>query len=802
MLSDFRFALRTFRRTPALIAAAVLAIAFGVGANTAIFSMIQAVLIKPLPYLRPDRLVMVWEKNPVFTGILAERIPVASRNFTEWRRQASSFSGMEAASMSTVDLTGTDKPEELRRATVTTGFFALFGRSVALGRVFAPEDAKARVVVLSYAFWRRRFNRDAGVLGRRLSLAGETCTVIGVLPEDFHLPATFQGMDQERPDIWVPMTAEPLDDAASFANRDFYVYARLRDGVSLEHARSEMTAVSKRLETQYPDGNKGFSSSVWPLKVEDTSEETRAMVIALQVAVGFVLLIACANVANLLLARSAGRGREMAVRAAMGASRGRLVRQAFTETLTLSAFGGTLGLALADLAMRGIDAFAPRDSYHLHEIGVDWTVLAFAGGVALLSGFLFGIAPALSVGAGNLRDALAQDGRAGLGRKARRLRSALIVGEVAASVILLAGAGLMIRSLAAVMRVTPGFDPEHVLTAHLRLPDHRYPKPESVKSFCDALLDRLAASPGVESASISTGLPMADSLNVRSFQIDGDRRPKALETDVKQVSEDYFRAAGAPILRGRGFTRQEASEDAKVLVANEAFARRVFPNADPLGRAILFGDDVRRVIVGVVPDSHELGLEEDARPELFSPTRALTGIALMARTKGDPMTFSKTLAAAVSAIDKDQTVVDVKPLAEHLRSTTDERRFNTLLLGGLACLALLLAAVGLYGVLSYSVVLQRREIGVRMALGAQGGEVLRMVLRNGMALTLLGVAIGGAGALVLTRLMQDLIFRVSPTDPITFASVPVALVAVALLACYVPARRAAAVDPAQSLRGD
>jgi putative ABC transport system permease protein len=785
MLSDLRFALRSFRRTPTLIAAAILATALGVGANTAIFSVVRAVLIKPLPYDRPDRLVMIWEKNPVFTGILAERMPVARGNFEEWKRQSTSFSGMEIKRFENAEVRAGDRPEQLGCEWVTPGFFALFGRQPAIGR---GVEAGA---VLSHSYWQKRFGGDPAAIGRAIRVANKSYPVAGVLPADFHLPATFEGMDRDTADVWLllPKDSQPFE-------RTYEVFGRLRDGVSLDQARSELVATAKRLEAQFPDDNKGFTTSVWPIRVEDVNASTVRTVLALQVGVGFVLLIACANVANLLLARAAGRGREFAIRMALGASRGRLVRQTLAESLLLSILGGAAGLLLAVAAMQGISAFAPADNYHFHEIGLDWTVLAFEAGVAVLSGLVFGLVPAFSGTAENLRGGIAPRG-------ARRWRSALIVAEVAASVVLLAGAGLMIRSLGAVMGVAPGFDPDHVLAAHIRLPESRYNgKPGQVKAFCNQLLDRLGALGPVEAASISTGLPMADSLSVRTFHVEGQSAEAPLETDVKEVSENYFRAAGSPILRGRGFTRQEAETEAKVVIANEAFVRRIFANADPLGRAIIFGDNQRWTIVGVVPDSHELGLEEPARPEIFAPTRELSAITVMARTKGDPKALTAALTAVVESIDKDQPVQDVKTLAEHLHETTEQRRFDTVLFGGMAALALVLAAVGLYGVLSYTVVLRRREIGVRMALGAQAGDVLRMVLRNGLALTLAGVAIGGAGALALTRLMRDLVFGISPSDPATFAFVAVALVLVALAACYVPARRAAAVDPMESLRAD
>jgi putative ABC transport system permease protein len=795
MLSDFRFAIRSFRRTPLLVGAAILATALGVGANTAIFSVIEAVILKPLPYRDPGHLVMLWEKNPVFGGMLAERLPVAPRNFLEWKREAASFSGVEAVQFANFDLTGGDRPEEVPAALVTPGLFGLFGRSPLLGHAFSAAESDA--VLLGYDLWRRRFNKDPNIVGRKLTAGGKALTVTGVLPADFHLPSTFQGMEPSRADLWVPLP--PADRESEFARR-LYVFGRLRPGVTIAAARAEMTALAGRHEARFKEDTK-FSASVFPVLTEDLSAETVRTVWALQVAVGFVLLIACANVANLLLARAAGRSREMAIRAAVGASRGRLVRQAFAESLLLGAWGGGLGVVLAGVAMRGIASFAPKDNYHFHEIALDWTVLLFAAGVAIASGLLFGVAPALAAAAGNLRDALVSDARSGVSRGAKRFRSALVVGEVAAAVVLLAGAGLMIRSLQAVLQVRTGFDSAHVLTAHVRLPDHRYNTPAKIQAFCNELLDRAARIPGVEAASIGSSLPMMDSLRVFSFRIPGD--DQARETDAKMVSENYFRTAGMPILQGRGFTSQEALQDgAYALVVNQAFARAMFPGVSPIGRSITIGNEKPSTVIGVVADTHELGLETPIRAEIYLPTRKVDAMAVMLRTKGDPMSLTNALTAAIWSIDKDQPVVDIRSLDDHLRLTTEQRRFDTLLFGGLAGLALLLAAVGVYGVLSYSVLLRTREIGVRIALGAQSRDVLRLVLGNGMKLAGAGVAIGAAGAFALTSLMRGIVFGVSPSDPAAFATAAAVLILVAVAACYIPARRAASVDPLQSLRAD
>jgi putative ABC transport system permease protein len=807
MLADLRFALRTFRRSPGLIAAAVLATALGVGANTAIFSVIQAVLLRPLPYRDSARLVMIWEKNPVFKGILAERLPVAGRNYVEWKRQAHSFSGMAAMQQIRVQLTGTDKPEDLEAVRITPDFMPLLGRTPLRGRNFSSEETvagKDQVALVSYPFFQRRFGGDPQRMGSNIAIGGKSYTVIGVLPLDFHLPALFQGFDVRRPDIWLPMSETFTADEET--NRANYVVARLRDGSSLEQARAEMAVIARGLERRYPKIDTGFTASLFPLSVEDVNPATSRTVLALQVAVGFVLLIACANVANLLLARSAGRGREMAIRAAMGATRGRLMRQALGESVLLSAAGGLLGLLLAVGAMAGIKALAPEDNYHFHEVGLNWTVMAFGIGVAALSGLIFGLAPALGASAANLQETLSQDGRAGVGRRTRRLSNSLVVAEVALALILLAGAGLMLRSLGNVLGVNPGFDATHVLSMHIRLPEERYPKGEQAEGFIRRLLERTSQLAGVESAAVASGLPLMDNLSVTTYRLEGEADPadpaQTPETDTKVVSENYFRTIGTPILRGRAFTRRDADRNSpNVVIVTTSLAHQIAPHGDALGRGIIPSAQGKpATVVGIVPDTHEMGLDESPRPEMFMPVHDLREISFLVRTKGDPKMLESAVHAVVAEIDKDQAVVDVKPLAEHLYGTTQQRRFDSLLFAGFAGLALLLAAVGLYGVLSYSVILRTREIGVRMALGARSGDVVRMILRHGLLMVLLGALVGGFGALQLTQFMQSLVFGVSASDPLTFAAVALVLLLVAAVACYIPARRASRMDPMRALR--
>jgi putative ABC transport system permease protein len=542
---------------------------------------------------------------------------------------------------------------------------------------------------------------------------------------------------------------------------------------------------------------------VFPLSVEDAKPSTGRTLVALQAAVGFVLLIACANVANLLLARAVGRSREMAIRAALGASRSRLIRQLLGEGALLSGLGGAVGILIAAAVIAGIGVMAPEDNYHLHEVGLNWPVLLFGAGVAAASGIFFGLVPALGANPENLQEKLAQDGRAG-SRRVRRWHNALVVAEVALAMVLLAGAGLMLRSLRGVMHVNPGFQAGNVLTFHISLADERYPEDRQVQAFCSRLLEGLSKLPGVEAAAVSSGLPLRDGLHVQTYRIAGEPPPlHDPETDVKLVSEDYFRVVRSPILRGRAFTPREApAADPAVAVLTESLASQIDPRGNAVGRTLLMGPahSTRITVVGIVPDTHELGLEAPPRPEMFMPSRAIQGMAVELRTTGNPMALAKAAMAEVWRIDKDQPVTDLKSLEQHLYGATAQRRFDTVLFGVFAGVALLLAAVGLYGVLSYSVMLRRREVGIRVALGARRGDVIRLILRNGLTLVLVGGMAGGLAAFWLTRLMRDMVFGVSASDPLTFSAVSALLLAVAAVASYVPAVRASRMDPIHVLR--
>ena len=808
MLYDFRFAQRGLRRNPGLIAAAILTLALGAAANTTIFSVIDSTLLRPLPYRDPARLAVLWEGNPKIEGFLAQRVPVAGRNFFEWRNRLHAFEQIEALRRSSENLTGMGRPENLIVARVTPGFFRLLGRGAWLGRTFQAEDATGNcaVAVVGAAFFARAFSGGArgfgAAMGRKLILNGAPYKIVGVLPADFHLPALWQGHEEILPDVWLPAPPDLAPPIAGEARRN-YVFGRLRSGVSIEQARIELADLTRQLEEEYPRLNSGFGSSAFPIAVEDVGPATRRTILSLQIAVIFVLLIACANVAHLLSARAAGRARDMAIRAALGASRARLARAALAESILIGVIGGALGVALARGGIAAIDSLAPEAAYHLHELTLDWRVLAFSFAVTFFATLLFSLAPALAAASANLRDALSQDGRAGGSRAMQRAHNALIAAETAFAVILVVGAGLMLRSTANLLHVDPGFCATHVLTQRVQLPQTRYPSEAQVRGFCSRLLESAKALPGVQAAAISTSLPMHDTLSLAPYRLADQPDPLAGErtmADFKGVSEDYFTAIGATLLRGRVFTRQDAmAESPQVIIVNDALASQLSRFGDPLGRALLVGTGAK-IIVGIVAGSRQTGLDAPQRPEIFLPTRTIPSMTLLLRTAGDPMAAAKAAAAAVWALDPEQPVTKVRSLEDVIRSGMGQRRFDTSLFAGFAALALLLAALGLFGVLSHSVTLRTREMGVRMALGAQPAGVKWLVFRGALRPTLAGIVVGTAGALALTRLMSAMVFGVSTADPATFAITAASLLAVAAVASYIPGARAARLDPLVAIR--
>ena len=777
----------------------------GFGANTAIFSVIQAFILSPIPFSEPDRLVAVWEKNPALGGFLAERLPASLKNYLEWKRQNHSFESMGAFQEGTFNVTGVEKPEEVSGAVATTDFFSVLRVQPRFGRGFAAGEGtpgKNHVVILGPAYHQRRFGGTASAIGRTPTLNGVVFTIIGAMPPDFHLPALWEGLDRKNPDVWLPLNETAKNEEA--ANRICFTFARLRPGVSVEQARSEMQVIGKRLEQAYPEMNTNFSVSVFPLLREDVGPAMHRGAVILQFAVAFVLLIACANIANLLLTRAAAREKEMAVRLALGASRGAIIRQVLVESLLLGAMAGVAGVVIGLWLIRLIGAVAPEDAYHLHELHLNVVVLALTFGMVFLAALLCGLAPAWYSAGRNVNEALVKGGRSSSGGISTRLRNTLVTSEVALAAVLLVGSALMIRSLSTMLSVDPGFRSDHVLTMHVRMPSSKYSKPEQVKLFCDQLLARVAAIPGVESTAITSGLPMLDSISVSGFGVVGrpDRPGSTPVTDAKYVSENYFDTVRQPILRGRVFTRQDAEQDPPtVAIVNEASARQISPDGNALGKLIFVGrPDHKFTVVGIAANTHQMGLDSTTRPEVDIPTRSISHLALAVRTTGDPMRLATAVESQVSAIDKDQPVSEIKTLSDRTAEGNARRRFDAFLFGSFAALALILAAIGLYGVLSYAVAQRTREIGIRMALGADRGTVTRMIVTNGATVAALGLTIGLVAAVVLTRLMGGLLYGVSATDPVAFGLAAATLLPVALLACYVPARRASRIDPMVSLR--
>jgi predicted permease len=799
---DSRYAFRILLKNRGFTAVAVLALALGIGANTAIFSVVNSVLLRPLPYRDPQRLVVLWENYQQRGG--PEREWFSPADFKDFREQAQSFEHVAALLGWGPTLTGQDEPEDLQGAAVSYDTFATLGVEPTIGRCFTADEDRTgaeRVVMLSDGLWRRRFGSDPAIIGKNLTLGGESYTVIGVMPRGFSfpiLPAT---------EVWRTFT--PTLGLLQGCDRDcvvLRVIAKLRPGVTLDSARSETSAIAARTAEQYPDTNKGVGSTVVPLHEQLVGDVRPAMLVLLG-AVALVLLIACANVANLLLARAAAREKEVAIRAALGASRARLIRQHLTESLVLAAAGGAFGLLLAFWMVDVLVSFAPKGTPRLEEIAIDRSVLAFTFGIAMLTGLVFGMAPAVLSSRANLTSAMKEGGRdTSATSRGNRVRSALVVSEVALALMLLVGAGLLIKSFMNLRRVDPGFNPKSVLRVNVTLPRTRYPERSQVAIFFKQLVDRVAVLPGVESVGAVSSLPLGGGGTDTTFAIEGRPQPEADRLPgawYSKVTPDYFRAMGIRLLRGRVFTEADTADAPRVAVISETMARRYFSDEDPLGKRLLFGGGRdRREIVGVVADVKHFGLNLDPRPSMyFSEAQyAERGMSLVVRTPGEPMALAGAIRSEVWALDRDLAVSNVMPMDELVNTSLAEPRFVLLLLGLFAAVAMALSAIGVYGVVSYSVTQRSHEIGVRVALGAQMSDVLKLVVGQGMVLVGGGVALGLIAAFALTRVMESLLFGVSATDFTTFAATSLVLAAVALAACFVPARRATRVDPMVALR--
>jgi putative ABC transport system permease protein len=788
-------------KRPGFTAMAVVALALGVGANTAIFSVVNAVLLRPLPYSEPERAVVVWLKGAEAAG--GDRVPMSVMDLLDWRARNEVFESVGAFTGGQVSYTGGEAPEQIPGAQATADFFDTLGARPRLGRTFKPEDERPdaeRVAVVSDGFWRRRMGADPAALGRVLTLDGRQYTVVGVMPEGFDFPT----QDME---VWTAFQVRPPSRRGPYFLTGL---ARVRAGVTLEQARAALNAMPDPEHQGNPPQGERFNM----LTVNDyLVGDVRPALLVLLGAVGLVLLIACANVANLLLARAASREREIAVRAALGASRWRLARQLLTESVLLGAAGGFAGLLLSVWGVDALLALSPEGIHRLREAHIDGRVLLFTLGVSLLSGVAFGLAPALQGAGADLNETLKEGGARGSteGRGRRRMRDALVVAEIALALMLLVGAGLLLKSFTRLQNVESGVRAERVLTMQVSLPRARYEEGPKRVEFFRQLLERVRAVPGVESAAATTSLPPDLLTASDNFSVEGRPEPPGGElpvADLLSVTPEYFRALGVPVVRGRLFTDADREGTPPVCVVNETLARQFFAGEDPVGKRLKQGGSDRpgnqfMEIVGVVGDVRYEGLHAKVQPAFYLPYQQSPwfDMSLVVRTNvSEPRTLAAAVSKEVWALDRDLPVARVATMEELMSRSVAQPRFRTLLVAVFSCVALLLAAVGVYGVMSYAVVRRTHEIGVRVALGARGRDVLRLVVGHGLRLVLAGIGCGLAGALLLTRVMEGMLYGVSAADPATYAVVALLLASVALLACFIPARRATKVDPMVALR--
>jgi len=798
---DIRFAVRSLLKRPGFTLIAVVTLALGIGANTAIFSAINALLLKPLPFPELDRVVAIWDKQPS-RGVLHNEVAMA--NYLDWQAQNKSFEQLAIYRWWNANLTGGDSPERVQGFLVSANFLDAIGVKPIMGRNFYPEEnqpGKDTVAIITYSLWQRRFGGDPNILNKTITINSFAHTIIGVMPERFNFP--------KDAGVYGPLAMTPeLMKSRDF--HTFYVIGRLKPGVSIESAQADTDNITARLEQQYPETNIGLGATVYPILADTVRQYDTALWIMMG-AVGFVLLIACANVANLMLARASGRQREIALRAALGANRWRIVRQLLTESVIVALLGGALGVLVGFWSIDAFRAANPGDAAKFapgwYQLGINFTVLAFTLGLSLFSGIVFGLAPALQVSKPNLNDALKEGSRQTSG-SSHWLRSGLVVFEVAISLILLVGAGLLARSFLSLLKTNPGFNPDHVITMNIGLPAAKYKDERQRAAFYNDLVQRVKAQPGVTSAAFVNYIPLGGSNSSDAYLVEGMPQPapgQENEGRYRVCTPDYFGTMGIPIIKGRGFTEQDRADATPVVIVNETLARKHWPGENPIGKRIRFYGPLERApwmeIVGVVEDvKHELNLP--VMPEYYLPHAqdSWGGMVLVARTSVEPSSLAGALRQQVWAIDKDQPVFDVKTMQEVRSASVAVYSFSSVMLAIFAVLALLLASVGIYGVMAFAVTQRTQEIGIRMALGARAADVLKLIVKHGMKLALIGTVLGLAGSWAVTRFIEKLLVGVQPTDLLTFSLVSAFLLAAAFIACYLPARRATKVDPLEALR--
>ena len=805
ILQDIRYAFRMLLKQPGFTAVAVIALALGIGANTAIFSIVNAVLLRPLPYADPGQLVMVWMDYRV--GGNKEDIH-SWPSYVDYRDGNTTFASMAGYTNASLNLTGTGEPERILGAAPTASFFDVMGVAPLLGRVISPEEnvqGNDRVIVLSHGLWQRRFGGERSIIGKEIQVDGANRTVIGVMPPEFRFP-------EKNTEFWVPLAVSPENQA----QRGAYwltIIGRLKPGVTVEQARPEMEAIAKRIETNFPQSNANTGVNLVSLR-DQTVGKVRPALYVLLGAVALVLLIACANVANLLLSRAAAREREFAIRSAVGAGRGQIIRQLLVESALLGVIAAIVGVALAVFGLDALKALLPPEMPRVDQIGVDARVLAFTLGISMLTAVAFGLVPALQASKPKLSETLKEAGGRGgsQGVRSRQVRRLLVIAEVALAIMLLVGAGLLIKSFNRLQGVELGFRTDRLLTLELQLPSSKYGDSAARRPFHAALLERLANLPGVEGAAATTSILLSNTPNSGYFNIEGrppGRPGERIEVTIDSVTPNYHQLMGTPLLKGRAFSDADGPDSPRVVIINDSFARRFFPGEDPIGKRMNYGDNADqtqnpwRTIVGVVADTRRNGFDREPRPESYIPLMQRppgSTIYVIRTSSPDPATLVTAVRNAVRGIDPDQPIFGIRTMEQVMSETTAQRRLNTILLGVFAGLALVLAAVGIFGVMNYSVTQRTHEIGIRLALGAQRGDVLRLVVGQGMMLAAIGVVVGLFGAWALTRLLATMLYGVSATDPVVFAGVAALLALVAVFACYLPALRASRVAPTVALR--